>query len=158
VGQLQSRVDRNGVERVLPQPRTPKPEPEPAAFAVPNPTVATQEGIAATAAATEPEQVDLEDYPGVRQPQPPHVDRSHDWIHAELKAAVTAMANLPDPATTVARYPIGVGYTLPIETAEQILDWWAEFVPLWADRCPEFRAHVEKITRYAEERLNVVAQ
>jgi hypothetical protein len=44
--QSQSRVDKNGVERVLPQPRTPKPE---------------------------------------------HIDRSNDWIYAELKTALPAV-------------------------------------------------------------------
>jgi hypothetical protein len=47
----------------------------------------------------EPQQIDLEDYPGVAQPQPiNYIDRSNDWIHNEVKAVVAAMRKLPDPA------------------------------------------------------------
>jgi hypothetical protein len=47
-----SRVDRNGVERVIPQPRA-KPDPE-----------------TATAPESDPNQIDLEDYLGVKKEQP----------------------------------------------------------------------------------------
>jgi hypothetical protein len=94
----------------------------------------------------------LEDYPGVKQPQPiTYVDRSNDWIHNELKTAVAALRKLPDPETTVARYPVGNGYTLPVRDMEAILDWFAEFVPLWAERFPEFQAYFDKMTRIGEE-------
>jgi hypothetical protein len=130
------RVDKNGVERVLPQPRTrPQAEPE------------------AEKREADPNQIDLEDYPGVKQPQPiNYIDRSNDWIHNELKAAVAAMRKLPDPQETVANYPVGVGYTLPVEDAEAILDWWAGFVPLWAERFPEFQARLDKMIRSGQEK------
>jgi hypothetical protein len=81
IPKLKSRVGADGKERVLPQPRTPKPEPE----------------VAAANAAADPTQMDIEDVPGVKPPQA--VDRSNDWIHNALKAVVTAMETLPDPAT-----------------------------------------------------------
>jgi hypothetical protein len=129
-----SRVDRNGVERVAPQPRAAAPEP------------------AAKKREVDPDQIDLEDYPGVKQPQPiTYIDRSNDWIHNELKAAVAALRKLPDPQTTVDRYPHSLGYTLPVKDMEAILDWFAEFVPLWAERFPEFQAYLDKMTRIGEE-------
>lgn len=139
--QSPSRVDRNGVERVLPQPRAAAPEPD------------------AEKREVDPNQIDLEDYPGVAQPQPiNYIDRSNDWIHNELKAAVVALRKLPDPETTVARYPVGVGYTLPIRDAEAILDWWAEFVPLWAERFPEFQARLDKMIRIGQEKARELAE
>jgi hypothetical protein len=132
--QSQSRVDRNGVERVAPQPRAPKPE-----------------------AAPDPQQIDLEGCPGIKAPAAPHMDRTNDWIAGEVGAIRAAHAKLPDPAATVAMFPVGLGYALTVETAESILDWWAEFVPLWAERYPEFRAFVETKIRAMEEKLNVCA-
>lgn len=130
--QSPSRVDRNGVERVLPQPRAAAPE--------------------AAAEKRDPNQIDIEDYPGVKQPQPADIyDSTNDWLHNELKAAVRALRKLPDPETTVARYPVGCGYTLPVRDMEAILDWFAEFVPLWAERFPEFQAYLDKMTRIGEE-------
>lgn len=136
VDQSPSRVDKNGVERVLPQPREPKPE-------------VSQ----ATAPERDPDQIDIEDYPGVKQPQPHAAlyDRTNDWIHSELKAAVTALRKLPDPKTTVDRYPHSLGYVLPVRDIEAVLDWFAEFAPLWAERFPEFQAHFDKMTRIGQE-------
>lgn len=132
VDQSPSRVDKNGVERVLPQPRA-KPDAK---------------------AAADPDQIDIEDYPGVRQPQPGDLyDRSNSWLHHELKAAVTALRKLPDPETTVRQYPHSLGYTLPVRDMEAVLDWLAEFVPLWAERFPEFQAYFDKMTRIGQESL-----
>jgi hypothetical protein len=136
-----STVDRNGVERVRRQPRAAAPEPE------------------AEKREVDPDQIDLEDYPGVKQPQPiSYIDRSNDWIHNEVKAVAAAMRKLPDPETTVARYPVGVGYTLPVAEAEAILDWWAEFVPLWAERFPEFQARLDKMIRIGQEKASEFAE
>jgi hypothetical protein len=134
----QSRVDRNGVERVLPQPRAPEP---------------------AAAADNVAEQIDPEEYLGsdAKAPPAPHMDRSNDWIAAEMSAIAAAHRKLPDPVKTVGLFPVGLGYVLTVETAESILDWWAEFVPLWAERYPEFRAFVETKLRAIEEKLSVCA-
>jgi hypothetical protein len=132
--QLPSRVGEDGKERVLPQPREAAPKPD------------------AEKREVDPDQIDLEDYPGVKQPQPiTYVDRSNDWIHFELKAAVAALRKLPSPEATVARYPVGCGYALPVRDMEAVLDWFAEFVPLWAERFPEFQAYLDKMTRIGEE-------
>ena len=88
---------------------------------------------------------------------PAHMDRSNDWLFSELSAIARAHAKLPDPATAVASFPIGVGYALSIETAESILDWWAEFVPLWTERYPEFRAFVDAKLQAVQEKLHVGA-
>ena len=85
------------------------------------------------------------------------MDRTNDWLFSELSAIVRAHGKLPDPATTVAKFPIGVGYSLSVETVESILGWWIEFAPLWADRYPEFRAFVDNKLQAVQERLHVGA-
>ena len=132
----QSRVDRNGVERVAPQPR---------AASQPEATAAGERG--------DPRQIDLEDYPGVKQPQPgdAYFDRSNDWLHAELKTAIRALQKLPDPKTTVDLYPHSLGYVLPVRDIEAALDWLMEFAPLWTGRFPEFQAYYDKMARVGQE-------
>lgn len=135
-----STVDRNGVERVRRQPRAAAPDP------------AAEEREVSADPRRDPNQIDLEDYPGVKQPQPTAIyDTSNDWIHYELKAAVRALRKLPDPETTVRQYPHSLGYVHPVRDMEAILDWFAEFVPLWAERFPEFQAYFDKMTRIGQE-------
>jgi hypothetical protein len=73
----------------------------------------------------DPNQIDLEDYPGVKQPQPiNYIDRSNDWIHNEVKAVAAAsssVTNIKPAEREVTRG--GVTYTM-----KTVAKWRAELV------------------------------
>jgi hypothetical protein len=138
--QSQSRVDDNGVERVLPA----KPEPPPPA--------------------SEPEQIDLEDFiaAAVRTetpvPPPPPVatpsfNQTYWYLATHLANTMREQRKLPDPRTVAMNFPRSQSAALSLEDAEHMAAWWAEFLPLWRGRQEEFRQYLERLNARLDERI-----
>jgi hypothetical protein len=133
----QSIVDRNGVERVLPA----KPEPLPPA--------------------SEPEQIDLEDYIAAKAPVPPppppvatpSFDQTYWYLATHLANTMREQRKLPDPRTVAMNFPRSQSAALSLEDAEHMAAWWAEFLPLWRGRQEEFRQYLERLNARLDERI-----
>lgn len=127
IPQLQSRVDKNGVERVVPV----KP-----------------------AAPRTPVQLDIEDAIGgtpVDAPEPvqqfpvkPAFDQTWWFIATRAANVLREQRGLPDARTAALNFPRDQAAALSLEDAEHMAAWWAEFLPLFRGRQAEFAEYRER--------------